>query len=163
MALDGTDTGAIYGILDDDATRLLSRAATTVQTKVEAGHHSNILHKGPALRLLGCVVSRHESHYDPAEPIEKFKPRLVVSICAGAVFPEATAETETEALRKAVQTAVDACEIEEAASIEDRRAKLVELEQLARDPRSAKRDEQHSRYAGSRDQTGCPAWRSRLQ
>ena len=110
--MNGSEPAPIYGILEDDANRLLSRAATTVQTKVEAGHKSNLLEKGPALRLIGCQAPRHDSHYDKTETIEQFKTGLVASICDTAVFPASSAETECEALREALQTAVDACEVD---------------------------------------------------
>ena len=146
--MQSTDVAALYGILEQDTNRLLSPSLTLVQSKQEAGHKSNVERKGPAFRLLGLISPNFETCYEKTESLVAFKPRLVGLIVTGAIFPKSSAEAECEALRKAVQTSVDACEIEEAASIEDRRAKLVELEEMADDPKYANYKGDQWRAAG---------------
>jgi len=90
--------------------------------------------RGPGLRLLGVSSTTFGEIYKKDLSLEKFKPQLVELIAAGAVFPASSAKTEREALRKAVQSAVDTCEIPAAApSIAVRRANLATLEELADD------------------------------
>ncbi len=137
MASRTRDADKVFVVMNERAALLLE-AATVVQTESEAGHANNQVGHGPVFQLLGLLNGCGKGHlYDATEAIEKFKPRLVELIAAGAVFPESTEKAEREALREAVQVAVDACDVAEAASIEDRRANLVTLEEMADDPRYA--------------------------
>ena len=133
----GTDVAAIHNIIQRDADRSLSPDAKLVQTKVEAGHESNTLIQGPAFRLLGLDQTNYNHIYNKEEPLDQFKPRLVTHVSDGAILPATTAEVEREALREAVQVAVDTCEIPAAApSIADRRANLAKLEEMAKDDKN---------------------------
>ena len=134
--LDVIDPTVIYGILEDDGNRLLSPDAKLVQTKVEAGHSSNKLSKGPAFRLLGLVKTRFDGIYDEEESLDAFKPRLVTLISDGAVLPASSAKTEREALRKAIQTAVDACVIDAPATTDEKLKNLAKLEAIANDTKN---------------------------
>ena len=136
MALTSSDPAAIYEVLDQDAHSLISPSLTLVQSRQEAGHSSNKLQKGPAFRLLGLVQTKFDDIYDKEETLDKLKPRLATLIGDGAVFPENTSKAESGALREAVQVAVDACEVAEAVSIDERRANLLKLEQLASDDKN---------------------------
>jgi len=80
--------------------------------------------------------AKFDDIYDKEETLDKLKPRLVILISDGAVFPEDTSKAESGALREAVQVAVDACEVAEAVSIDERRANLLKLEQLASDDKN---------------------------
>lgn len=126
---------------------------TTVKTLVAAGHSSLKLDKGPALQLMGLSSSPFDRIYAAKESFSAYKVRIVDYV-SGAVFPEATAKTECVALRKAVQAAVDACEVKAVATIDEQLANLAAFEKIAND--TANKDKKSPFWLAAMKACRCP-------